>query len=289
MILAKIAIVTDSTADIPTHLVEKYQIYVIPLTVNVEGQSYLDRVDISNSDFYNYIATAKELPTTSQPSPAQFLEVYKQCKADGFDKILSFHISSDMSGTYRGALMAGNMIKDIIDVHVVDSRSATMGHGLQVVTTAKFLQDNPEVGFDDLMDRIEKMVSSTKIFFLLDSLHNLEKGGRIGKASYLIGSVLNIKPILSVNDGFIHAYEKVRSKKAEKAIDRLSDIICEVIDPGKELYIVLGYNNNEDYVLRLEKNLKKAFPDLNLVHYQIGTAVTTHIGLGAVGAGFYQL
>ena len=139
----RIAIVTDSTADIPQELADSLDIKIIPLAVHFNGKAYLDRVDLSNEDFYNYIGKAKTLPTTSQPSPAQYVDVYRACKADGAERVLSIHISSEMSGTCQGARLAADMVKDEIKVEVIDSRTVTIGLGLQVVTMAQFLRDNP--------------------------------------------------------------------------------------------------------------------------------------------------
>ncbi|MEE0511081.1 MAG: DegV family protein [Peptococcaceae bacterium] len=290
----RIAIVTDSTADIPQPLVESLNIKVIPLSVHFGGRAYLDRIDISNEEFYNYIGTAKTLPTTSQPSPAQYLDVYRACKEEGAERILSIHISSEMSGTYQGAKLAAEMIKDDIHVEVIDSRTVTMGLGLQVVSLAQYLQANSNIGWDDFMAYVQKVVQSTRIYFLLDTLDNLQKGGRIGKASYLVGSILNIKPVLVVEDGFISAYEKIRGKKIEKAIDHLTDIVVNKMDPAKKSYIVLGYNN-EAYLHVLKESLlpklQKHFgiSTLEPDSYELGSVVTTHIGLGGIGVAFYQL
>lgn len=224
----RIAIVTDSTADIPQNLAESLNIKVIPLSVHFGGRAYLDRIDISNEEFYSYIGTAKTLPTTSQPSPAQYL------------------------------------------------------------------QDHPDASWDAILECVQAIIKKTRIYFLLDTLDNLQKGGRIGKASYLVGSILNIKPVLVVEDGFISAYEKIRGKKIEKAVDHLTDIVVKMIDPTKTLHIVLGYNN-EAYLDILKNSL---LPKL-VAHlddqgiapdsYELGSVVTTHIGLGGIGVAFYQL
>lgn len=289
-----IAIVTDSTADIPQTLVDDLNIKVIPLTVHFGGKAYLDRIDITNEKFYDYIATAKTLPTTSQPSPAQYLDVYRACKAEGAERILSIHLSSEMSGTFQGAKLAAEMCKDEIPVEVVDSRTVTIGLGLQVVTLARYVKEHPDLSWEALMARVKDVVQKTRIYFLLDSLDNLQKGGRIGKASYLVGSILNIKPILVVEDGFIGAHEKVRGKKIEKAIARLNETVVDMIDPAKKLYFTLGYNDDA-YLHILEESFlpmladKPGLESQRLENFELGSVVTTHIGLGGFGIAFYQL
>ena len=290
----KIAIVTDSTADISDALTKKYNIKVIPLTVNFDGKAYQDRVDISNEEFYKYIATAKTLPTTSQPSPIQYIEAYRACKEEGADKIISIHFSAEMSGTFQGAQIAADLIKDEIDVEVIDSRTVTVGLNLQVLTIAQYIESHPDLEWDELIERIHAIIKETKIYFLLDSLDNLQKGGRIGKASYLVGSILNIKPLLIVDNGVIGVYEKVRGKKMEKAVDHLIDAFISSLDPQKTVYFILG-SNNDAYlnILRDKLRMKLAQkPELKLVQLedvQLGCVVTTHIGLGGFGIGCYQL
>lgn len=290
----KVAIVTDSVADIPATLVEKYNIKVIPLTVHFGGKSYQDRVDITNQEFYQYIGGAKTLPTTSQPTPAQFIDVYRACKEEGADKIISIHFSAEMSGTCQGAKMVADMLKDEIDIEVIDSRTVTVGLGVLVVGIAQFIEDHPDIEWQALLSHIKTMMESSRILFLLDSLDNLQKGGRIGKASYMVGSVLNIKPILIVEDGFIGVHDKVRGKKLEKAIDRLTDEFVKMIDPSKKMYFALGCNN-EAYLEVLRTNLSKklenygTFNHEQLMDYEIGCVTTTHIGLGAFGIAFYQI
>lgn len=288
-----VAIVTDSTADIPRHLVDALNIKVIPLAVHFGGRAYLDRIDISNDAFYEYIGTAKTLPTTSQPSPAQYMDVYRACKAEGAEKIISIHLSSEMSGTYQGALLAADMVKDEVDVTVIDSRTVTIGLGLMVVLLAQYVQNHQDVTWEALRAHIDDMTKKMRIYFLLDTLDNLQKGGRIGKASYLVGSILNIKPILVVEDGFIGAHEKVRGKKIEKAIEHLSNTVVAMMEPNKKLYYTLGTNNN-DYLQLFEKSLlpKLAAHQLGeverLPNFELGCVVTTHIGLGGFGIAFYQ-
>lgn len=290
----RIAIVTDSTADIMPRLVDEYNIKVIPLIVNFGGKSYKDRVEISNKEFYEYIADAKTLPTTSQIAPAEFVNVYKACKEEGYDRVLSLHISSEMSGTCQSARVAAELVKDEILVEVVDTRTVTIGQSLIVVSMAKMVKENPDVDWNELLKTLDVMIKNTKILFLLDSLDNLQKGGRIGKASYLVGSVLNIKPILAVEDGFILAHEKVRGKKIEKTLDALTEAVLKLVDADKDICFELGANS-EEYLALFESRILPSLNNHQKAQQQrydngeLGNVVTTHIGLGAVGIAFYQL
>ena len=264
--MTNIRILTDSTADLPQEIVEQYQITVIPLTVLIEGKPYLDRVDITNEEYYATLRKVDDLPTTSQPSPAVFAEAYEKLAQEGAEEIISLHLSSDLSGTVQGAGLAAKMVEDKVRVTVIDSRSATMGLGL-----------------------VQTCVQNLDLFFLIDSLDNLQKGGRIGKAGFLVGSLLNIKPILRLKDGVIHAYEKVRGNKENKAMDRLIDDFCNKIDMNKPVYCAAGYCDNKELAEYMVAKMQERHPQLDVVFMQIGCVVATHIGMGAVGIAFYQL
>ena len=203
----KIRIVTDSTADLPEEIINKYKIKVIPLSFIIDGKVYHDLVDISREEYYRELMNCKEFPTTSQPTPAEFLDAYNELIAEGAEKIISIHLSSDLSGTVKGAQMTAQMVKNA-EVCVIDSRTATMGLGLIVLATAKVIAAGAD--FNEAVRTANQAVEKSDLFFLLDSLDNLQKGGRIGKAGYLVGSLLNIKPVLRLHDGEIHAFDKVR-------------------------------------------------------------------------------
>lgn len=287
--MTKIKIVTDSTADLTVELIEKYQIEVLPLTVTLNGVSYRDGVDISKDAFYQLMCTTEEFPTTSQIPPATFVETYRRLADEGVEHIVSIHISGDLSGTYQSSVLAGNMVQDVVKVHCIDSRSATIGLGPIVLAAAEMVaQDLP---IEEILDTMEKVVEQTAVFFLIDSLDNLHKGGRIGKASHLVGSLLNLKPILSLNEGVISAHEKVRGNKGNKALERLIAILIEKIDPHKKLYCAIGYSDSN--ALEHAKHIQACLQDKvdcdDFVYLQIGSVVGAHIGTGAVGMGFYQL
>ena len=268
--MSNIRIVTDSTADLSQEIVEQYGIIVVPLTVLIEGKSYLDRVNIDNETFYGMLRGAKELPTTSQPSPAVFAQVYQSLAAEGVK-----------------ARLAQNMVADQVKVTVIDSRSATMGLGLVVLSAAKALNEGRTL--QETLLLLEMIVEKLDLLFLLDSLDNLQKGGRIGKASFLVGSLLNIKPILRLKDGVIHAYEKVRGNKENKALERLIDVLAEKIDPQKKVYCAMGYCDNKETAEYIANRLQEKINCDDFVFMQIGNVVITHIGMGAVGMAFYQL
>lgn len=279
---------TDSTADISREVADCLGIVVIPLTVHFEDKSYLDRIDISNQEFYEHLKTCKTLPTTSQISPGVFLETYQRLADEGFEEIISVHLAKTLSGTVDSARIASQMVSDKIKVTVVDSLTATMGLGNFVTYLAKLISENAPM--TKLQQALIEVPQKTSLYFLLDSLDNLEKGGRIGKASYLLGSILNIKPILRLEEGVIEGYDKVRGSKENKALIRLADIVAQKIDPSKKLYASFGYNDRRESGEQLKKLLQERGIETDEASWQeIGSVVSCHIGLGAVGIAFFQL
>lgn len=286
--MSKIVIVTDSTADIPSDIADRLGIVVVPLIVHFEDKSYLDRIDISNQEFYEYLKTCKTLPTTSQISPGVFLETYQKLVEEGFEEIISVHLAKTLSGTVDSARIASQMIADKVKVTVVDSLTATMGLGNFVHYLAKLI--NEKAPMAKIQQAIVEIPKKTSLYFLLDSLDNLEKGGRIGKASYLVGSILNIKPILRLEEGVIEGYDKVRGSKENKALIRLADIVAQKIDPSKKLYASFGYNDRRESSEQLKTLLQERGIETDEASWQeIGSVVSCHIGLGAVGIAFFQL
>ena len=282
----KIRIVTDSTADLPEEIVNKYKIKVIPLSFIIDGKVYHDLVDISREQYYQELINCKEFPTTSQPTPAEFLEAYNELIAEGAEQIISIHLSGDLSGTVKGAQMTAQMVKNA-EVCVIDSRTATMGLGLIVLETAKAVAAGAD--FTEAVRVANQAVDKSDLFFLLDSLDNLQKGGRIGKAGYLVGSLLNIKPVLRLHEGEIHAFDKVRGNRENKAMEKMVEDILHHIDPDKKVYCAVGYCDNINQARKMVELLKPHLICDEYVYMQIGNVVITHIGMGAVGLAFYQL
>lgn len=283
--MTKIGIVTDSTADLPTAVASRYGIQVIPLTVELNGDQYLDRVNISNAEFYDRLNHLAELPKTSLPKPELFTEAYQKLVDDGCEVIYSLHISAELSGTVNAARLIAQSFK-AADIRVWDSRTATMGLGFLTQLLAERVETGATPEACDAF--LEEAIQKLKIYFLLDSLDNLEKGGRIGKAGYLVGSILNIKPILILSDGVISVHKKMRGNNKDRVIKELTDAVMADIDPGKPVHIVAGYNNDlqsaEQFIHALQKRLPAVDPD----YFELGAVVTTHIGLGAYGAAFLQ-
>ena len=193
----KIGILTDSTCDLGPDLLERYGIEMVPLVINFsEEEVYRDKLDITNQEFFTKLVQAEKLPTTSQPAIGWFVDKYKEM-AESYDAIISIHLAESLSGTCHSARMAANQVEDV-RIEVIDSASASMGIGFQVLLARKLAEEGLE--FEEIVERVKEMQKNLKIFFTVNDLSYLEKGGRIGKASAFLGSILNFYPILNISE-----------------------------------------------------------------------------------------
>ncbi|WGU96936.1 DegV family protein [Paenibacillus dendritiformis] len=274
--MASIRIVTDSTADIPQELRERYRIEMIPLKVHFGNDMYQDAVTINAERFYQLLVEAKRLPTTSQPSPIEFLEVFKRLNAEPDTQIISIHLSAAFSGTYQSAVLAKNMMEEEADITIVDSKSASYGFGLIVVEAAKMAEAGRTK--EEILAMIERYQRERKLFFLVDTLEYLQKGGRIGKAAALFGTLLNIKPILSIDDGGeVYAVEKVRGHK--KAVARILEMLKQEFE-GRPVHTVMGYTSNPSAADELAAVIQNTLDVRSMDYTIVGSVIGTHVGTG---------
>jgi DegV family protein with EDD domain len=204
--MAKIKIITDSTADIRDKQIKKYNIEVVPLTITIDDKSYTDRVDLSPVEFLEKMGRSIELPKTSQPSTGTFLELYDRYTEEGYE-IISIHMTGGMSGTVRSAESAAQMAKG--NVTVIDSRYISKALSFQVLEAAELASKGKTV--QEIVEHLENVRNNTRLFLMVDTLENLVKGGRIGKGKAFLGSLLNIKPIASLEGGEYTPVSKARS------------------------------------------------------------------------------
>ncbi len=275
-----IRIITDSICDVPKEYVERYDIRVIPLTVNFGDQSYKDGVDLTLKEFLDKLEKAEVLPTTSQVPPGEFLEAYREEIAKG-NKIISIHGSSQLSGTYSSAVIAADQAGGE-DIKVIDSSGITLGAGILAIKAARLAKEGMDQ--DGIVQEIEESKKRVKSFFILDTLKYLHKGGRLSLTASLAGSILNIKPILTVAHGKLELFEKARGIK--KAISMLMDTIKDngwTLD-GK----VIGLNHIADpeHMSMLEEELRKEYGIKEIIRGEVGSVVATHGGPGAVAIHF---
>ncbi|BBI34518.1 DegV family protein [Cohnella abietis] len=277
--MASVVLVTDSTADIPLETRNKLGISMVPLKVNFGDDSYLDSITLQPAQFYEKLIAFDGLATTSQPSPADFYEVYKKLTDEGH-VVISIQLSGALSGTYQSATIAKSMLDEGADVTVIDSKSASYGYGHIVVAAAQMAKAG--ASRDDIVAEVHRLRSELRLYFLVDTLEYLRKGGRIGKASAVLGSLLNIKPILSVdNEGTVYSFDKARGQK--RAMARIVEVLkADLKDRPINLTIAVtpGHVSGVSEVVELVKQ----HLNVQISHEtEIGPVIGTHTGPGTIG------
>lgn len=277
-----VKVIVDSTADIPKGLAEELEISVIPINVQIGGESHLDGVTIQPKEFYDKMKSVPDLPTTSQPSPIDIIEVYREAINNGTKEILSMHISSKMSGTYQSALLAKSMIEEEysdVNIVVLDSKSVTYAFGVMAVMVARAAKQGKSL--QELVELAERVRQEEVLVALVDTLEYLQKGGRIGKAAALVGSLLNIKPIISISDdGEVMAIDKARGKN--KAINRCFELLKEKV-PSGPVHAAILHADRLDQANQWLAKVKDTFDVKEEWIVDIGPAVGTHAGPGTIG------
>lgn len=275
-----IKIITDSICDVPKEYVERYGIKVMPLTVHFGDESYKDGIDLTLEEFLARLEKAEVLPTTSQVAPGAFIEAFREETGRG-NTVIAIHGSSQLSGTYNSAVIAREQLgRD--DIHVIDSAAITLGAGVLVIKAARLAEEG--LSPLEIVREIEAAKNRLKSLFILDTLKYLHKGGRLSLSASLVGSILNIKPILTVKDGKLELFDKARGIK--KAIAFVIDTIKGngwTLD-GK----IVGINHIADpeHLIMLEDELRKEFNIKEVIRGEVGSVVATHGGPGAVALYF---
>jgi len=273
-----VAIVTDSTADLPSQLVKTRGITVVPLTLNFEGRSLLDGVEIRPSEFYRKLPNATTHPTTSQPSPGRFAEVYADLLND-HSEVVSIHISEKLSGTYASAVQGAEMV-DASRVHVIDSHLVSMSLGLLTLAATEMVTQGDDASA--IARRVTDMREQVQTYFSVATLEFLRRGGRIGRANAMLGSVLQVKPVLCIRDGLVTPLERVRT--FDRALSRVVELTREV-DRGKGLCVIVGHADAESDAERVARELEPVTETLMI--QPLGPVVGAHAGPGVVGVGCY--
>ncbi|NIM95307.1 MAG: DegV family EDD domain-containing protein [Anaerolineales bacterium] len=278
--MSRIAIITDSTANLPGDLIERYQIGIAPQVLIWEGETFYDEVDITADEFYKRLQTSDEVPTTSQATIASFLELFEPHVKVG-NPIVAILVSDELSGTIQSAVQAKESFPGAI-IEIIDSRSIAMAMGFQVLAAARAAEEGRS--FNEVVDVAEQAKDRTGVVFVVDTLEYLHKGGRIGGAANLLGTALSLKPLLQVNDGIVDSLERVRTKA--KACDRLIDIIDERVSDQQPVRIAaLHAASLDEAEALLDKTKDRCNPD-ELMITDVGPVVGTHAGPGTVGIAY---
>lgn len=281
--MSKIAIVTDSTSDLPKDMVKKYGIKVVPLTVIFEERSFLDDgKDITIDEFYKKIRSAKKLPTTTQPTPKDFVEAYLDVLKEN-DSIISIHISKKMSGTINSTEMAKKELPGK-EIEIVDSGYVHLPLGFLVLEAAQLAQEGKSK--EEILESVEELKSKMKVLFVPSTLEYLKKGGRIGKAQGLIASLLEIKPILTIHDGEVSKFKTTRRWSMAKT--ELINSMKAIIKNPENLIVSVGDSDAKDDAAEMYDRIKDTFNPKEILRVDIGTVVGTHMGPGGIGIAFYE-
>lgn len=276
------AIVLDSTSDFPEAAVRFPNMRVVPLYVNFGAESFKDHVDIGSHDFYERLREAPALPTTSQPTPQDFLDVYEELA--GYERIYSLQLSATLSGTFQSASTAAADVGGE-KVRVVDTETASLAVGLLALAIQRRLARGTTD--EEIEALIKRFKDENGVVFTVGTLEYLQKGGRIGRAQALAGTLLNVKPILSVDDGVIHPIGRVRGR--QKALEEFARVFTSATEDLPGLRIAIAHADAPDWIDVLTDLVAKARPhaEIELVE-NLGAVVGTHAGPGAVGFFWFQ-
>lgn len=280
----RIAVITDSCADVPSDLAKEYNIFVLPMLIHCMDGEYRDGVDIHAEDIYERLKT--ELPKTSSPLGEDVIGTFQEIKRQGYNKAIAIILSGGLSGSVNHIRLAATNEIDL-EIVVLDSKQGSIGIGAIVLQAAEYVKAG--MGFTELLDKVSQLINNTKVFFSIDTLEYLQKGGRIGKATALAGTVLQIKPILSFDEeGEIYTAAKVRGRKqvASKLLQLVEDCFKE--KQSYNLIVADGGASKEREALEAE--LKKIFPNYkNCYRAKIGAALSVYLGPRLLGAGIQFL
>ena len=285
-----VKIIADSTCDLSDEVLEKYDISVAPLTINIDGKIYRDRVDIKPSEFYGMMEALPEFPTTGMPSPAEYLKIMKQAVEDGNKEILCICMSSGTSGAYQSAVLAKDYffeenLESNVKVHVVDSKCMSHGSGWLIMKSAMMREKG--ASFEEIIAFNENYKKKVKHFLSVADLDHLIKSGRLTNASAFIGKILMLKPIMTMKDGKGAIVGKERGLK--RVLKHYTQEFMKRNDKEMTDFIIVGYTSD----IKVAENLKaKIQLDTNFtgeIHImQMGVSVGTHVGLGAVSMFFVE-
>ena len=271
----KIKLVVDSTCEVPQDLIEKHDIAVVPLTINWMGKSFKDGIDMTADEFFSKLATVEDHPKTSQPAVGEFAEVYKKALEDGYEKIISIHITGGFSGTTQSAQAAAQMV-GADKVTIIDSKTTTMGAGWLAVKVIEGMENG--LSFDEIIKQTEEIIKTTKVVIYLDTLEYAVRGGRVSKLKGIMGAMLNIKPIIYFEDATVKEFSKSRGKN--KAIDSFIESYEKRfnVDEKTPIKMAIGYGTDKAYAEEVLVRFKEKYNVTEGFVFQSGVTIAVHGG-----------
>jgi DegV family protein with EDD domain len=278
--MSKIKIVTDSTMDMTIEQADQLGVVVVPLSVTIKGETYLDRVEIQPAEFMETMKSLEELPKSSQPSAGTFLEVYDRLGEEGYE-VISIHMTGKMSGTVRSAESAAQMTNT--KVTVVDSKFISMALQFQVQEAAEMAKQGKSV--EEILDRLDHVREHTKLYIMIDTLENMVKGGRIGKGKAFIGSLLNIKPIASLEGAEYNPVAKVRSHS--QVVKWLARQFAEDVKGKTIKRVGIVHAEAHELATKLKNSLIELTGYNSISVDYTGPTISTHTGPGTIALMYY--
>jgi DegV family protein with EDD domain len=272
-----VKIVTDSTSDIPAKLAKELDITVVPQILVFGEKTYRDRIDITIDDFYKKLLNEPTYPHTSQPSPQDFVDIFTSLSKQKPDGIVSILISTKLSGTINSAEQAKKIIKGDCPIEIIDSQNVASAIGIIVIAAARLAKAGKSM--NEITDAVKKMIPNVKLLILFDTLEFLLKGGRIGKVKSLLGSILNVKPMVTVKNGELVPMGQVRSRSKGK--EKLLDSVRNIKDIED---IAIIYSTTPDEANELADSIS-GFPREKIYVVQVGPVLAAHAGPGVLGIG----
>jgi DegV family protein with EDD domain len=273
--MARIRLVTDSAGDLSAELAAQWDIVVVPLSIRFGDEEFVDQSTLSTEEFWARCAASPVLPETSAPSAGAFQQAFENAADDGYDGVLCLNLSAEVSATYQAATTAAKAVSDRIAVRALDSRFLTMGEGLMVLDLADRAGNGATL--DELEARVAELIPRTQVFGVIDTLEHLEKGGRIGGARALLGSLLSIKPVITLADGIVQEESKQRTRA--RSLRYVADKALSA-PPISRLAICNGAAPDIDEFLGMLDGIKTEHP---MIVVDLGPVVGTHAGPGTIG------
>ncbi|MGN8913683.1 DegV family protein [Anaerofustis butyriciformans] len=281
----KIAIITDSGTDVPPKYIEKYNMYVIPLIVNYNNQSYRDGVDININTICETLK--EEVPTTSLPSIDDIMETFERVLTDGYKKVIVVTISSGLSGTHNAMRISSESFEDKLDIMLVDTKNIDIGAGFTAIRAGELIEQG--YSFEEIKEKLDDVINNTKVYFCVKTLEYLRKGGRIGLVASVVGTALDLKPVISCNsDGIYYVVSKARGRK--KSLKKAINEAKKYAKQFEEYNIAVVNVWSKEEAKEIEDNIKNDFPNVKSVFVgAISPALAVHTGPGLIGVGVQKI
>ena len=280
----KLAVITDSSAYLEAKILQRKNLFILDIPVNIDGQEYVEGVNLTAQEFYEKMASSSELPKTSQPSIAKLDEILSSLKEKGYTHVLGLFLSSGISGFHQNIQYMTDEFEDLT-IAFPDTRITSAPLGFMVESVFKWSDQGDD--FQSILDKLTEQIENTSAFIMVDDLDHLVKGGRLSNGAAILGNLLSIKPILYFNDqGVIEVYEKVRTEK--KATKRLVEIVNELTKDG-DYRITIIHGNALEKAEELRQQLLESGVASNIEIATIGSVIGTHLGEGSIALSYIPI